>query len=705
MSQTYKVTDPKTGKTLRLTGDSPPTEQELNEIFSQFEVKPERSFGEKVGGAFDAAATMATGALAQPVAGLAGLARTITAGTEAGAQRVEDLQQRLTYKPGEVGQEYLQGIAEAPIIKQIGETAAGASEYAGRKTFDITGSPIAASVARGLPEAAGVALGAYAPGGVAARQASKAADVAQDGANALVRSANLTENIAGSSTAKALRSMKKSRIREIVDADPKFYQALDELGITAEPLPSYASRNPQFRGIEQSFAALPNSPQNAQSLVFARDVSNVAHALLETAEGAGNSVGTSLKWRDASMTTIKELGRAADDAYDSLNQVLDRRAPAEPVNTMQFLDDFAKDLALGIDDPDVPAVIKRAYASLQPRRVETDAGVQLVPATLENMDRLRKNIGAAAFKNQGDFKDADSALLKRLYSSLTDDINEMAAKQGFDVEVGAAKALVSQRKQLEEGMQTLLGNNLQKDIIPVVQQGLQGLRKGGAQRYREVMSNIPEPEVRQELIMTALDDMFSKTARGEKQFGTLDYLKWYNDTLKNKSVRQFIEADLPAETMKALDNLAAISEGVARATAQRIPTGVVNSVLNDNTGFVSKMMGITAKGAGRTLQATPMMQETGTALINMAAGRSKRADSVRDLLAEPEFANMIRRGVAQGVTDGKKATESIRLAESRLKRTASYKAWEQTLTESERAKLAGSGLAAFLLSQKEYKND
>lgn len=36
---TYKVTDPQTGRTLRLTGDSPPTEQELNEVFSQYQPK------------------------------------------------------------------------------------------------------------------------------------------------------------------------------------------------------------------------------------------------------------------------------------------------------------------------------------------------------------------------------------------------------------------------------------------------------------------------------------------------------------------------------------------------------------------------------------------------------------------------------------------------------------------------------------------
>jgi hypothetical protein len=30
---TYQVTDPTTGKVLRLTGDSPPTERELEDIF------------------------------------------------------------------------------------------------------------------------------------------------------------------------------------------------------------------------------------------------------------------------------------------------------------------------------------------------------------------------------------------------------------------------------------------------------------------------------------------------------------------------------------------------------------------------------------------------------------------------------------------------------------------------------------------------
>jgi hypothetical protein len=41
---TYKVTDPSTGNTLNLTGDSPPTEAELEHIFSQNQAPKQSSF-------------------------------------------------------------------------------------------------------------------------------------------------------------------------------------------------------------------------------------------------------------------------------------------------------------------------------------------------------------------------------------------------------------------------------------------------------------------------------------------------------------------------------------------------------------------------------------------------------------------------------------------------------------------------------------
>jgi hypothetical protein len=695
----YEITAPD-GKTLVIESPRPPTQEDAKKLFEQYSVQQERTLGDKVGGAIEAGASMVSSAIAKPVAGFVGLANlAVTQNPSNAAKRVEQVEQALTYQPNAIGQEYLQAVSSAPIISDIAESMQRGSEYAGQATLDATSSPLAASLAQAAPEAIAAGLSAFVPGGIAARQATKAEGVAQAGAGSAVRGTSLEESqLAKSPTADTLKSGKIRDIAEIINADPKFYQALDDLGVTAEPLASYASRNPQFRGIEQSFAALPSSPQNAQALEFMKGVSGAAQGLMEKYTDATGSVDASLKWRDASTKVIDELGDAADVAYDALDEVLDKRAVAEPVKTTEFLNDFTKNLALGIDDPDVPAVIKQAYRSLQPRQVVTEAGVQQVPATLENMDRLRKNIGAAAFRKEGDFKDADSALLKRIYANLTDDINSMAEAQGLTQQVQAAKSLVSQRKRLEEDIQNLLGKNLTKDVVPVIQQGIAGLAKGGAQRYQTLMKSIPDAETRQQLVFTALNDQFTKTLKGEKgTFDTTGFLKWYDKTLGQESVRKIIGKDLPEGALKDLDNMATIARGVAQATAQKIPTGVVNSVLNDQGGFLSRMVG-TAGKAARAVPGGGIVADTVSAIVEVMSKSGTRAEKTSELLADPRLQQIIKRGVAQGVAQGKKTAEANRLAEKRLSQSANYQAWVKELTESERAKLASVGLTQFLLA-------
>ena len=216
MANTYRVTDPQTGRVMRVTGDSPPSEQELQEIFSKFDVVKERTFGEKAKGVFDAAATMATSAMAQPVGGLFGLANlAINQDPKRAAARAIEMRDKLTYQPDEAGQEYLQSLAEAPIIKQIGETSEAAGEYAGRKTLDLTGSPALASIARGSLDTAGAALGAFIPGGIAARQGAGLTDTAKAGARAQVQGAGLkNEDLASGETSQALRSQNRKKIIE-----------------------------------------------------------------------------------------------------------------------------------------------------------------------------------------------------------------------------------------------------------------------------------------------------------------------------------------------------------------------------------------------------------------------------------------------------------------------------------------------------------
>lgn len=112
---TYQITDPDSGKTLRLTGESPPTEQELTEIFAQYqqpqqsaqpEPQPEQQ-APSVAGEYgpvptigETALHMGTGLAGAAVGGLAGLGTLATGGgLEKASQRVQDISQAVTYQP------------------------------------------------------------------------------------------------------------------------------------------------------------------------------------------------------------------------------------------------------------------------------------------------------------------------------------------------------------------------------------------------------------------------------------------------------------------------------------------------------------------------------------------------------------------------------------------------------------------------------
>jgi hypothetical protein len=695
----YEIKSPD-GKTIVIEGSRPPTQEDAKRIFAQYQIERQATTGEKLGGALDVGLNMLTSAAAKPLSGLYGAATLATtfdpARAAASQKQAEDV---LTYQlqEGSQGQKYAQSIGNAPILKQVGEVFESGSQQIGDATYNVTGSPLAASVAKAAPEAFATYLGGKAPAGQAPRFERKANELAQQGAGDMVRNTatDIPTALRSSDTAQALRSGKTKDIADIIDADPDFYKALEDLGITSEPLPSYASRNPQFRGIEQSFAAIPTSPQHAQALQFSKDVSALAHGLQEKFTKFEGSADASMQFRQAAEKTVDELTEAADEAYGLLDARLNKRAVAQPKETMKFINEATQDLAGSIDDPDLPSSIRTVLKSLEPRRVTNpDGTVMLQPPTYANLDLVRREIGAG-LKKEGQFKDEQTGLLKKLYSTITDDLHNMAEAQGLVDEVKASKALVKQRKDLETSMQQLLGKNLQNDIIPVIQSGAKGLAKGGVEKYQRIMQNL-DPELRKELVFTAISDQFTKTLKGTaNQLDTTGFLKWYDQTLGNKTVRGIIEQDLPEGALADIDNLAKISRGVAQASAQRIQTGVVNAVLKDQGGFLERMVG---KAAANIPGATG---KTLSIVEDLLAKKSDRAAATSDLLADPQFQSLLRNSVANGVAQGKRLEKAAAASEKRVMQSEKYKRWAETLSESERAKLAGAGLASFLINQNE----
>jgi len=105
----------------------------------------------------EALTTIATGAVAQPVAGIAGLTALPFAGAEKGAEVVKSFEEALTLAPrtqqGELALEGL-GVLLSPITKTLQAT----SEFLGDAGFDI-GGPVAGAIATAIPAAILEALG------------------------------------------------------------------------------------------------------------------------------------------------------------------------------------------------------------------------------------------------------------------------------------------------------------------------------------------------------------------------------------------------------------------------------------------------------------------------------------------------------------------------------------------------------------------
>ncbi len=114
-------------------------------------------------GILEPAATLATGALAEPLAGLAGLAKAAFApspqeAVKRGTETVKATREALTFQPRtQEGRESLQAISG--FIAPVGEALQAAETFLGDETFEATGSPALAAAATTLPTAIIEALG------------------------------------------------------------------------------------------------------------------------------------------------------------------------------------------------------------------------------------------------------------------------------------------------------------------------------------------------------------------------------------------------------------------------------------------------------------------------------------------------------------------------------------------------------------------
>ena len=144
-------------------------------IKSQQQPVKETTIGEDIVGGLETAANIGSGIVAEPLAGLAGIAQSLNPFAEegAGAEAVADVKEALTYKPrGDASKGQLESIGNT--LAPVGEVLSDTEKFLGDNTLRITGSPALAALAHTLPSAALELIGVKGARGATAIKAPSA---------------------------------------------------------------------------------------------------------------------------------------------------------------------------------------------------------------------------------------------------------------------------------------------------------------------------------------------------------------------------------------------------------------------------------------------------------------------------------------------------------------------------------------------------
>lgn len=681
------------------------------------EEEEDTNFLQDLYGAGEVAATIGTGVVGDIVGGVAGTATALgLQDIETGVNVLDSVRDAITTQPQTVaGKRMLQSVGDIEILKTIADVTQSAEQKLADAGFETEAGPLRTALAVAFPTAIGELLGAKLPGAAtkltkragekaaektAERSSELAEEAAEVGKKDLSSEEALTESVA------AIESPSDAEKIINIAPDPEFYKAADELGLSTEPLASYASKNPQFRSLEQSLAAMPASILDTQGKKFVSELSQRADKIIEQYGGTLDKAELSDRFKTESLKTVDDLAQQADDIYEGLNKTIPKKTKVNASNTLDFIKNKADELG-GYDE--LPPLLKKLQRSLKPKKtskkVETVSPVfgtkiktetSSTYPTHERLNTFRKEVGQALNKRSGPFKDAPTGDLKQIYRVLKEDQNSVAKNAGVLDVSKSADALIIQRKQIEDNMSSLLGKELTGSLLPKVGRSLKQLSKGEVDQFGALLSKIPK-NLRQEVVVSSLNDIFKGTGVDKQGLDVTRFSKFMDELERSPTIKKKLYKELPPESIKTLDNLYKVSKGVSTALQDKIPTGRVMSLFEDKNGLLSKVLG----HAAGTIASTKGGPLVGDAVREILSQKSSRSQAASDLLGSPRFQEMIKQAVKDGVTEGNQKSDKLIKAEDLMKKSKKYKKWADSLSESQKAQIASVGLTSYLLNPEE----
>ena len=550
----YKVTDPTTGQVLRLTGDTPPTEQELEQIFASQapQQRPERPQVP-----FD---VLARQQAARETAEETG---PFESGLASIGQGLKTVGRGLGFidPPSELEKELFNQLGEKhPISTTVGEVAGNVAP------FLIPGAAIGQIASAPMRVAAATGLGA-AEGGIVTRGEGGSIEEQLTGAGiggAVAGGAELLMPRIISAGSKLIRRVSgKAPDGQIIDAagnpSPQLARVLQKEGLTVDDLANDAveSLKSQKAGVdpEQAVRAARFAEQKIPiskgeiTQDFAQQ--STEQRLLESASdptaeqfrqwklGQSNAVRAALSNGVDTATLSEETGDLIVSALTGRRKLLRTaknelyKESADNAKSIGGIPLFTDSMESAIPDADTledlaitsPASLESLEKALsqwglkQPTEAMISNGIEPRQLTIENFERFRKTLNAI---ERGDTTGASSVAIGGIKRALDDEVDNLAevlaAKGVAEDVIGPLKAA---RKTVQQLRQEFSPQALTGRLIDVKRDGVTPVIES-SQVYSKLASKaMPIENVRRLMKVLDASGKSGKSAIGDLQSTTM----------------------------------------------------------------------------------------------------------------------------------------------------------------------------------------
>ena len=449
----------------------------------------------------------------------------------------------------------------------------------------------------------------------------------------------------------------REELRAAVEADPTLIQQAEALGLE---LPADVfSANVQLRNLVGLARSQPGSAAEAS---WQQTVSNSAQQVEQSLAEMGASrdlAGLSDEVFTRLNSNMQSLQRQGDELREAVNANLNMQSRVNATNLQEALAETINDLG----------GIKEATQAMtaQERRLLQALGVgeEARQPTYAYMDRLRREIGDALNNGSGPWADTERVTLQRYYNALAQDrIDHVARELGQQAadDLAASNQIFQAMFAARDEMTQLFGRDLDKGIGRQIESIVSQGARGDITNLRRMMSLIPE-DMRSEVAFSGI--LANARFRGaEGGFGFRQFNDIYRGIRQNAPVYRELARNMTESQRTFLDNLYAISQGIADADNRIIRTGrarggpaaeinaqsLTQKIVEQAT---RRGVGAMVGGVGGTAMAdvtlgVPLAVAMETGLAALSRGSSSNLDRVSEVIGSTAYRDLVNEAARGG---------------------------------------------------------